>query len=103
MAKAGIVPHLPVQLQRTGQVSLENPKTWQVAIKNQSGEIVGVMSREEAIKQSMAQNKGKIHPDLVEKSCLVYDFSNIDLGKPVMGELNDAERLRLIKQVTGIK
>jgi hypothetical protein len=101
LAKAGLVPHLPVQLQRTGQVTLDNPKTWQVAIK-QDGKVIGVMDKSEAIKLCMQQTNGNVHPDLVEKGCLVWDFSKVDLEKEAMGVLSDAERLRIVKAVTGI-
>jgi len=102
LAKAGVIPHTPTQLQRHGQVNLAEPKSWPVAIKNADGEVIAIMSREDAIEQYKEQNNGAIHPDLEEAPTTRFSFKNVDLQKKVKEPLTKEETLFLLKQVTGI-
>lgn len=83
-------------------VDLVDPKSWQVAVKNEQGKVIAIMDRQEAIKQCKAQNNGNLHPDLIEKSCFKLDLRNVDLLRMNVGEMNSDDKLFLLKQVTGI-
>eukprot|EP00842_Homolaphlyctis_polyrhiza_P005111 jgi/Hompol1/5600/HPOL_004570-RA len=54
LAKLDLMPPTPKQLQNQGQVTYADRKTWDVVVRNESGDVIGVLPMAEAVEQFKA-------------------------------------------------
>ncbi|KAJ3083671.1 hypothetical protein HK102_000954 [Quaeritorhiza haematococci] len=107
LAKAGIMPPQPKQLQKIGAVAFHDMKTWDVKIMNEKGEVLEIISAEEAQNRYMDSEgnlpKGIAYDKQIvtEPSRLIHKNIKLD-GTPPTEPLTPDERLFVLKKFTGI-
>ncbi|KAI8928623.1 ribosomal protein S16 domain-containing protein [Entophlyctis helioformis] len=105
LAKAGIMPPTPKQLQNEGFVSFADHRTWDVVIKDEAGAPMGIVSMKDAIDQFGNTALAK-HLPLKPSEILTHNIKDPHItldGKAVPKEpLSGAEALRVLKAYAGI-
>ncbi len=103
--QAGLIPELPHRLHKTGHLSLQDEKTWNVKITNSKGELVGLVTAEEARKQfqkqlGMIPKELKMPDEIVPEERLILD-KNMTFKEPKQ-PLTEQERLAVVKKLLNI-
>lgn len=104
------MPPLPKQQQAQGSHSLTDPKTWDIAVKDETGTLLTRLSAQEArhqflgtdLDRMLPKDEPRILPKDQLKVGLTYEMISLD-GKPPKEPLSEAERLMVLKEYTGIQ
>ncbi|KAJ3041049.1 37S ribosomal protein S16, mitochondrial [Rhizophlyctis rosea] len=107
LAKAGLLPQPPKFLQKSGHLSLHDPKTWDVELRDAEGKILGQITAEEArtylSDPDLADQLPRDHP-VIPPEPSPFALNNVELdGTPPGGALSDVERLHILKRYLGLR
>ncbi|KAI9205364.1 ribosomal protein S16 domain-containing protein [Polychytrium aggregatum] len=105
LAKANLMPPQPHQLAHQGLFSLNDPKTWDVRIRDENGTVLADLSSD------TARARYDRHPDFQNLpgdlptpvfSRVTYENIKLD-GVPPTAPLTPAEALKVLKEVAGLR
>ncbi|KAI9342552.1 ribosomal protein S16 domain-containing protein [Obelidium mucronatum] len=106
LAKAGLMPPTAIQLQRTGEHSLTDRKTWKVRISDSGGNSERVVSLDEARRLVAPDSKEKAFLDRIVSppvpKAKELDRALIDFAKTPKTLLSEKERLLALKEYAGV-
>lgn len=105
LEKLGMVPKMPRQAHNEGGVNLVDKSTWDVQVRDTSGNVIGVLSGAEAkAKFEGGEMEGQLPltPKRVTVSMLDVSKLVLDSGKPPAGPLTDADRTLVLKRYLGL-
>ncbi|KAI8816421.1 ribosomal protein S16 domain-containing protein [Fimicolochytrium jonesii] len=107
LAKLDLMPLKPRQLQNQGTVSVNDPKTWEIQVRNASGAAITHLTASEARNllsdTELGKELPKDHPPKPPAtSSITHETLKLD-GTPPAQPLTAAERLLVLQKLTGIQ
>ncbi|KAJ3390420.1 hypothetical protein HDU92_000494 [Lobulomyces angularis] len=107
LAKAGLMPKTPMQLQKEGLNSFVDKKQWDIQVSDKEGNRLGVLSSEEARKVFVDEN-GKLAAGIpeefnfIKEQRIVEDLADFNLEGKVKGKLTPPQKRKLLKSMLKI-